>query len=49
MNGSPRIIIYTIRDIQQFEEITYDYQFNVDTVEKLECTCGAKNCQGRLN
>jgi SET domain-containing protein len=35
INGWPRIIIYTIRDIEQFEEITYDYQFNVDAVEKL--------------
>lgn len=49
MNGQPSIFIYSIREIGQFEELTYDYQFSVDGEEKLVCTCGAKNCQGRLN
>jgi histone-lysine N-methyltransferase SETD1 len=47
--GQPSIFIYSIREIGQFEELTYDYQFSVDGEEKLVCTCGAKNCQGRLN
>ncbi|MBS1890153.1 MAG: SET domain-containing protein-lysine N-methyltransferase [Actinobacteria bacterium] len=29
MNGQPRILIYAIRDIHAFEELTYDYQFKV--------------------
>lgn len=42
------IMIVAKRDITQGEEITYDYQFAVES-EKLACLCGAPNCLGRLN
>jgi hypothetical protein len=42
------IVIFAKHDIQQDEEITYDYQFAVES-EKLLCSCGAPNCLGRLN
>jgi histone-lysine N-methyltransferase SETD1 len=40
--------MYSNRDINMNEELTYDYKFEVDN-EKLDCYCGAKNCLGRLN
>jgi SET domain-containing protein len=48
VEGKPRILIYTIRDIQCNEELTYDYQFKVDVNDRLVCKCKAPNCQGRL-
>jgi hypothetical protein len=42
------IVIIAKHDIAKDEEITYDYQFAVES-EKLICTCGAPNCLGRLN
>ena len=48
VNGQPRIFIYTIKDVLANEELTYDYQFKVDTNDRLTCKCKAPNCQGRL-
>ena len=48
MEGQPKIIMYANRPIYAGEELTYDYQFDIEA-EKIECTCGAKNCLGRLN
>ena len=42
------IVIVAKHDIAKFDEITYDYQFAVES-EKLLCSCGAPNCLGRLN
>ncbi|KAF4714180.1 hypothetical protein FOZ63_019128, partial [Perkinsus olseni] len=42
------IMIVAKNDIGAGEEITYDYQFAVES-EKLACKCGAPNCLGRLN
>jgi len=35
------------RDIAKGEEITYDYSFEADNIEK--CICGSKNCRGYIN
>lgn len=47
-NRQKHIMIIAKRDILPGEEITYDYQFAVES-EKLACLCGAPNCLGRLN
>ena len=47
-NRLKHIMIIAKRDIAPGEEITYDYQFAVES-EKLACLCGAPNCLGRLN
>ena len=47
-NRTKHIMIIAKRDILPGEEITYDYQFAVES-EKLACLCGASNCLGRLN
>jgi len=46
--GQKHIMIIAKRDIVPFEEITYDYKFNVES-EKIMCRCGAPNCLGRMN
>jgi hypothetical protein len=47
-NHRKHIMIFARSDIAVGEELTYDYQFAVES-EKLECSCGAPNCLGRLN
>ena len=47
-NHKKHIMIFARTDIGIGEELTYDYQFAVES-EKLECSCGAPNCLGRLN
>ncbi|XP_665182.1 SET-domain protein [Cryptosporidium hominis TU502] len=44
------IVIFSKKTINKDEEITYDYQFNVEEAsEKIICHCGASNCLGRMN
>ena len=43
-----RIAIYSKRDIEVNEEITYDYKFPLED-EKIPCYCGAATCRGTLN
>jgi len=45
-----KIVIYSKRDIEVGEEISYDYQFEFEPEEnKIICLCGSKNCRGTLN
>lgn len=46
-----RVLIISQRDIEPFEEITYDYQFplELDSNQRIPCTCGAKRCRGFMN
>lgn len=48
INGRKHILLYAKKFIKIGEEITYDYNFESET-EKIQCRCGAPNCQGRLN
>ncbi|GAW81734.1 SET domain containing protein [Plasmodium gonderi] len=44
------IVIFAKRDIVAHEEITYDYQFGVESEgKKLMCLCGSSTCLGRMN
>ncbi|XP_067683254.1 histone-lysine N-methyltransferase SETD1B-A-like [Haliotis asinina] len=43
-----KIVIYSKRDIDVNEEITYDYKFPIED-EKIPCLCGAVGCRGTLN
>ena len=47
--GRNRIMIYTVKEVRKDEELTYDYQFKIESNEHLGCKCGSKLCQGRLN
>uniref|UniRef100_A0A183ETL1 Histone-lysine N-methyltransferase n=1 Tax=Gongylonema pulchrum TaxID=637853 RepID=A0A183ETL1_9BILA len=45
-----KIIIIANRPISAGEELTYDYQFDIeDTADKIPCLCGAPNCQKWMN
>lgn len=47
VNGFPCIGIFAAKDIDRGEEITYDYNFKSYS-QPQECSCGAKNCRGRI-
>lgn len=42
------ILYMSSRDIRKGEELTIDYHFDKD-VERVPCSCGAKNCRGTIN
>ncbi|KER23801.1 hypothetical protein T265_08390 [Opisthorchis viverrini] len=48
VEGKKKIVIYSKRDINVMEEITYDYKFPYEE-EKIPCQCGASTCRGTLN
>lgn len=43
-----KIGLFTIRDIEPFEELTFDYGFDVLHTRLLLCLCGAQGCRGFL-
>lgn len=48
VRGEDHIIIFAKRDIEQWEELTYDYRFfSID--EQLACYCGFPRCRGIVN
>lgn len=50
VDSHKHIVIFSKKNINKDEEITYDYQFNVEEAsEKITCHCGASNCLGRMN
>ncbi|KAF7278447.1 hypothetical protein GWI33_008409 [Rhynchophorus ferrugineus] len=47
VNGQFRMALFALRDIEPYEEITYDYNFSLfDPAEGQECKCGSANCRG---
>ena len=40
--------IFANRDIQDDEELTFDYQFDAYNTALTKCLCGAQNCKGYL-
>ncbi|RWS14609.1 histone-lysine N-methyltransferase: setb1-like protein [Dinothrombium tinctorium] len=46
----PWVAIFAMKNISAFEEITWDYNYEVGSIEnrKLYCHCGSSNCRGRL-
>jgi len=51
LGGASHILFYSKRSICVGEEITYDYNFDIedDASEKVPCLCGAPNCRQYLN
>ncbi|CAI8025463.1 Histone-lysine N-methyltransferase SETD2 [Geodia barretti] len=48
VQGKLRIGFFTVRDIQEGEEITFDYQFQRFGDVAQKCYCGSANCRGYL-
>ncbi|KAK4881903.1 hypothetical protein RN001_005222 [Aquatica leii] len=47
VNGQFRMALFALRDIEEGEEITYDYNFSLfNPAEGQECKCGSANCRG---
>ncbi|OQO13141.1 hypothetical protein B0A48_02605 [Cryoendolithus antarcticus] len=51
VEGTPRIVIYALKDIGKDEELTYDYKFEREygSTDRIPCLCGSANCKGFLN
>ncbi|KAL8855744.1 MAG: hypothetical protein Q9178_007615 [Gyalolechia marmorata] len=51
VDRSKRIVIYALRDIDQDEELTYDYKFEREwgSDDRIPCLCGSSGCKGFLN
>ncbi|EGP85597.1 histone methyltransferase, partial [Zymoseptoria tritici IPO323] len=51
VEGTPRIVIYALKDIGKNDELTYDYKFEreMDSTDRIPCLCGSANCKGFLN
>ena len=43
-----RIFIYALRDIEEGEELTFDYGFDIECYDDHPCRCGAENCVGYI-
>ncbi|KAG0305847.1 histone methyltransferase set1 [Dissophora globulifera] len=48
VDGQKKIVIYAKRDIEEGEEITYDYKFPIEA-DKIPCLCGSPGCRRTLN
>ncbi|VDI36686.1 histone-lysine N-methyltransferase SETD1 [Mytilus galloprovincialis] len=48
VDNQKKIVIYSKREIDVNEEITYDYKFPLED-EKIPCLCGDAACRGTLN
>ena len=46
VNGEKRIGIYSLRDIEPREELTFNYQLMQTGVTKTKCLCNEPNCAG---
>lgn len=46
--GEVCIGIFAIRDIEEDEELNFDYQFDVIHTPLTKCLCGASKCKGYL-
>ncbi|XP_060525871.1 histone-lysine N-methyltransferase ash1 isoform X2 [Cylas formicarius] len=47
VNGQFRMALFALRDIEPYEELTYDYNFSLfNPAEGQECKCGSDNCRG---
>ncbi len=42
------IWIFSLQDIKEGEELTYDYGYDPKDLEETPCRCGAKNCVGYM-
>ncbi|CAH1134905.1 unnamed protein product [Ceutorhynchus assimilis] len=47
VNGQFRMVLFALRDIKPYEELTYDYNFSLfNLAEGQECKCRSDQCRG---
>jgi len=51
VDGTPRIVIYALKNIAKDHELTYDYKFEreIGSTDRIPCLCGSPICKGFLN
>lgn len=51
VDGDKRIVIYAKKDVNEGDELCYDYKFPLeyDPLKRIPCHCGAPNCRGFMN
>ncbi|TKX20343.1 histone-lysine N-methyltransferase-2 [Elsinoe australis] len=51
VEGTRRIVIYALKDIEKNDELTYDYKFEreLGSTDRIPCLCGSVGCKGFLN
>lgn len=47
-NTGRRIYIHSLRDIEEGEELSFDYGFDIEHFEDHPCLCGTDNCVGYI-
>lgn len=45
VNGLPRLALFSIKEIQRAEELTYDYKFSPFGDNNIDCHCDDANCK----
>ena len=48
VGGAMRIGIYAVRDIEEGESLSYDYQFDTNEADTFRCHCGTEACRGTM-
>ena len=48
VGGYMRIGIFSLKDIEPGQFLSYDYQFDTTHGDKFRCRCGAKSCRGTM-
>lgn len=49
MLGRGRMVLLSLRDIKEGEELTYDYNFQLYKGSVVQqCQCGEENCRGQI-
>ena len=43
-----KIYIYSLKDIKEGDELTFDYGFDIECYEDHPCLCGSDNCIGYI-
>jgi hypothetical protein len=43
-----RIGIWSVKDIQSDEPLSYDYQFDTNEQDIFKCYCNSENCRGTM-
>eukprot|EP00164_Ancoracysta_twista_P024214 GFYU01045754.1.p1 GENE.GFYU01045754.1~~GFYU01045754.1.p1 ORF type:complete len:105 (-),score=17.17 GFYU01045754.1:26-340(-) len=50
VDGSKRLVMIALRDLQVGDEITYDYKFTLEAEEhRIRCLCRTASCRKWLN